>query len=160
MPTVTVFAYYYFKSVFLYFDGNTELIEQDIQVIDETVEEVQYKVHVDSLLADSYSTILGLSIEALSDEAASTLFSQEFDVRDILCFDYEGADASFISMSCKASDRTDGETIRNFAIRLDGLGAPNTIRLYLKNDESCAIELNIDQPVEMLSATALPEYKQ
>lgn len=160
MPTVTVLAYNYFKSVFLYFDGDTELIEQDIQTIDEKVEEVQYKVHVDSLLADSYSTILGLSIEALTDESASTLFSEEFDVRDILCFDYEGTDASFISMTCKASDRTDGESIRNFAIRLDGLGAPNTIRLYLKNDESSAIELNIDKPVEMLSATALPEYKQ
>lgn len=160
MPVVTVFAYNYFKSVFLYFDGDTELIDQDIQVIDEMVEETQYKVHVDSMLADSYTTILGLSIEASTDEAADELFSQEFDIREILCFDYEGVDASFISMSCKASERNGNEAVRNFAIRLDGLGAPNTFRIYLMNDEESAIELNIDKPVEMLSATALPEYKQ
>lgn len=159
MPVATVLAFNYFKSVSLYFDGDIKLIESDIQVIDETVEEAEYKVHVDSILADSYSTILGLSIEALSDEAANKLTSQEFDIRDIICFDYEGADTSFISMSYKMYNINADESTRNFAIRLDGLGAPNTIRLYIKNNEESAIELNIEEPVEMLSATALPDYK-
>lgn len=159
MPAATVLAYNYFKSVSLYFDGDTQLIEPDIQVIDETVEEAKYKVHVDSILADSYSTILGLSIEALSDEAKNELISLEFDLRDIICFGYEGADVSFVSMTYKTSDINAGESIRNFAIRLDGLGAPNTIKVYLKNNEESAIELNIDKQVEMLSATALPTYK-
>lgn len=157
LPTVTVYAYQHFRSVFLSFDGDTELIEQDIQVIDEAVEGAQYRVHVDSILADSYSTILGLSIESLSDEATRELFSQDFDFRNIIGFDYEGADATFISMSYKVSEKDDA--IRYFAIRLDGLGAPNTLRLFLNNCEESDIEINIDKTVEMLSATALPEYK-
>lgn len=111
MPTVTIFAYNCFKSVFLCFDGDAELIEQDIRVIEETAADVQYEVYVDSLLADSYSTIPGLSIEALADESACTWFSQKFDVRDRLSFDYEGTAASFMSMSYKASDRTDRKSI-------------------------------------------------
>ena len=159
IPGITVFAYNKMKSVVLFFDGDTRPIEDDIQVVEETIEDVQYRAYVDSILADSYSTILGLSIEALSEEARIELFSQNFDIRNVLSFDYDKADASFISMSWKSSGEKDGEAIRNFAVRLDGLGAPNIVRLHIKDDKDSVIELNIDKSVESLSASAFSGYK-
>ncbi len=159
IPGITVFAYNKMKSVVLFFDGDTTQIEKDIQVVEETAEGSQYRACVDSMLADSYSTILGISIEALSEDAKTELFSENFDIRDVLSFDYGETDASFISMSWKFSDEKDGEAIRNFAVRLDGLGAPNTIRLQVKEDDDSVIELNIDKSVESLSASAISDYK-
>lgn len=91
ISAVTVFACNCFESVILCFDGDAEVIEQDIRVVEETVAEVQYKVYDDSVLA--------------------TWFSQKFDVSDGLSFDYEGTAASYMSMSYKASDRTDRNSI-------------------------------------------------
>lgn len=160
IPGITVFAYNKMKSVFLFFKGDTKLIEENIQTVEESAEGARYRVSVDSILSDSYSTILGLSIEALSEEAKKELFSQEFDVRDVLCFDYEETDVSFVSMSWKSSVEKKGETIRSFAIRLDGLGAPNTVKLYVKEDKDSVIELSIDKTIDSLSAIALPDYKK
>ena len=159
IPGITVFAYGKIKSVLLYFKGDTGLIEEEVRTLEETAQGEQYRVHVDSMLADSQSTVLGLSIEALSDEAEKKLFSQAFDIRYVVRFDYEGSDAAFISMSWKSSKEAENESIRSFAVRLDGLGAPNTVKLYVKDGKASPIVLNIDTTVEKLSACALPDYK-
>lgn len=155
LPTITAYAYNHFKSVSLYYDGGTELIESEIQIVDETVQQENYRIHVDSVLADSYSTLLGFSIEALTEEAKVELEKSEFDIRELISFDYEGMDATLVSMTCKSSEMGSEGRLRSFAVRLDGFGAPNKLRLYMQNQKDSAVEINVDDQVETLMVTAV-----
>lgn len=156
IPAGTVYAYNYLKSALIYHEGKVELIEPAIQVVDETIQEEKYIIHVDSVLSDAHSTIVGLTLEAKSDKAKEDLNSQEFDIREIIRFDYEVANTTPVSMTCVSADVADNDAMRSFAIRFDGIEVPNTLSIYLEGQIDDAIALGIESQIDDLSVIAKP----
>ena len=120
---------YHYHTALEYFDGDTAPLESAVQAVDETLENDSYRVHVDSVLSDSHSTVLGLSIEALNEEAQAALMETRFMPLSILHLEAEQTDSSTISFSF-TSEQAEA-SVRRFSLRLEGAGAPNTLRLSL-----------------------------
>ena len=156
IPVGTIYAYNYLKSALIYHEGKVELIEPAVQVVDETIQEKKYIIHVDSVLTDAHSTIVGLTLEAKSNEAKEELNSQEFDIREILRFDYEIANTTIVSMTCVSADVADNDAMRSFAVRFDGIEVPNTLSIYLVGQVDDAIALSIENKIDDLSVIAKP----
>ena len=84
--TLTGFAVYYANSVLLSFNGDLSLVEPYIQQIDESTEKDEYCVTVDSVLSDAHSTVIGVTVEALTDDACIALNSADFNPARIMTF--------------------------------------------------------------------------
>ena len=151
----TAFAIYYANTVLTYFNGDTTLIEPNVQAVDEVQQQGEYMLNVDSILSDAHNTVIGLTIEALTDDAATTLTNERFRPTDILRFDPESSDG-VVSVTYTAVPSEADSVKRSFSIHLAGVGAPNTLRLYLdsSSDEE-AIVLTLDKQIESLSVTAV-----
>lgn len=156
IPAGTVYAYNYLKSALIYHQGKVELIESAVRGMDETIQEKKYIIHVDSVLTDARSTIVGLTLQAKSDEAKEELNSQEFDIREILRFDYEVANTTPLSMTCVSADVADNDAMRRFALRFDGIEVPNTLSIYLVGQVDDAIALSIESQIDNFSVIAKP----
>ncbi len=154
IPAGTAYAYHYLKSALLYHEGQKELIEPAVQVVDETIQEKKYIIHVDSVLTDEHSTIVGLTLEAKNDEAKEELNSQEFDIREILRFNYEIANSTPVSMTCVSANVSDNDGVHSFAVRFDGIEVPNTLSIYLVGQADEAITLSIERQINDLSIIA------
>ena len=74
----TAFAIYYANTALTYFNGDTTLIEPDVQAVDEVQKQGEYMLNVDSILSDAHNTVIGLTIEALTDDAAAKLINERF----------------------------------------------------------------------------------
>ena len=151
----TAFAIYYANTALTYFNGDTTLIEPDVQAVDEVQKQGEYMLNVDSILSDAHNTVIGLTIEALTDDAAARRTNGGFRPTDILRFDPESSDGT-ISLTYTAVPAEADSVKRSFSIHLAGVGAPNTLRVYLdgSSDED-AIVLSLDQQIESLSVTAV-----
>ena len=116
----TAFAIYYANTALTYFNGDTTLIEPDVQAVDEVQKQGEYMLNV-----------------------------------DFLRFDPESSDGT-ISLTYTAVPAEADSVKRSFSIHLAGVGAPNTLRVYLdgSSDED-AIVLSLDQQIESLSVTAV-----
>ena len=154
--TCTAFAVYYATTVLTYFNGDTTLIEPDIQAVNEVQKQGEYLLNVDSTLSDAHNTVIGLTIEALTDDAVTVLTNEKFRPTDILRFDPENSDG-LISVTYTAVPAKEGSTKRSISVQLAGVGSPNTLRLYLDGspDEE-AIALTLDKQIESLSVVAVP----
>lgn len=154
--TCTAFAIYYANTVLTYFNGDTTLIEPDVQVVNEEQKQGEYLLNVDSTLSDAHNTVIGLTIEALTDDAVTMLTNEKFRPTDILRFEPENSDGT-VSVTYTAVPAEEGSTKRSFSIHLAGIGSPNTLRLYLDGspDEE-AIALTLDKQIESLSVVAVP----
>lgn len=151
----TAFAIYHANTVLTYFKGDTALIEPDVQAVDEVQKQGEYMLNVDSILSDAHNTVIGLTIKALTDDAAAKLTNESFRPTDILRFDPENSDG-VVSVTYTAVPEETDRMKRSFSIRLAGIGAPNTLRVYLdgSSDEE-AIVLTLDKQIESLSVVAV-----
>lgn len=152
--TLTGFAVYYANSVLLLFHGDPSLVEPYIQSIDETSEKGEYRVTVDSVLADAHSTVIGITVEALTNDAGIALNSNDFNPARIMQFNPKSVDSTVIGVTYAASPAEANLNQRSFAIRLEGVGAPNVVELSLNDHAADPIVLEIDQQIESLSAEA------
>ena len=152
----TAFAIHYANTVLTYFNGDTTLIEPNVQVVDKVQKQGEYMLNVDSILSDAHNTVIALTIEALTDDAVTSLNSERFCPTDILRFDPENS-VGIASVTYTAVPAEADSVKRSFIIHLSGIGAPNTLRLHLNghSDEE-AIVLTLDKQIESLSATAVP----
>lgn len=151
----TGFAFYYANTALAYFNGDTTLIEPDVQTVDEAQQQGEYMLNVDSILSDAHNTVIGLTIEALTDDAVTTLTNEKFRLTDILRFEPENSDGLvFVTYTAVPAEADSAK--RSFSVHLAGVGAPNTLRLYLdgsSNEE--AIVLTLDKQIESLSVVAV-----
>lgn len=152
--TLTGFAVYYANSVLLSFNGDLSLVEPYIQQIDESTEKGEYCVTVDSVLSDAHSTVIGVTVEALTDDACIALNSADFNPARIMTFNPKSVDSSCVSVSYTGSPAEANLNQRSFAIRLEGVGAPNVVELYLNDNADDPIVLEIDKQIESLSVEA------
>ena len=152
----TAFAACFANTVLNYFNGDTALIEPDIQVVDEVQKQGEYMLSVDSILSDAHNTVIGLTIEALTNDAVTILNSEGFRPTDILRFDSENG-GGMVSVTYTALPAATGSAKRSFSIHLAGIAVPNTLRLYLNgcSDEE-AMVLTLDNQIESLTVTAVP----
>ena len=153
--TCTGFAFHYANTVLTYFHGDTTLIEPNVQAVDEAQQQGEYMLNVDSILSDAHNTVIGLTIEPLTDEAVTRLTGERFCLTDILRFDPENSDG-IVSVTYTAVPAEADSVNRSFSVHLAGIGAPNTLRLYLdgSSDEE-AIVLTLDKQIESLSVAAV-----
>lgn len=148
----TALAAYRHYTALQYFQGETVLLEPAVQTLDQTLEDGSYRVHVDSVLAGSSSTVVGLTVEALTDEAEKELNSHEFFPTRLVGFQPEHRDQYGISLTYTSGHPADSSRIRSFSIRLNGVGAPNTLRVYLRKEgPETGFTLALDQPLESLA---------
>ncbi len=156
LPVGTVYAYNYLKSALVYYEGKTEMIEPAVRTVDETIQEKNYSIHIDSVLTDSHSTIVGLTLEAKSNQAKKELNSREFDIRDILRFDCEVVSSTLVSMTCVSEEVPDHDAMRSFAVRFDGIEVPNTLSIYAVGQADDTVTLSIESQIDDRSVTAKP----
>lgn len=151
----TALAVYYANTVLAYFNGDTALIEPAVQVVDKVMEQGEYKIFVDSTLSDAHSTVVGLTIEALTDEAAAALNSDSFRPTGILRFESERTDTAAVAVTYTAVPAEKDSVRRSFSIRLEGIGAPNALRIHLAGDNNeKEIVLALEKQIESLSVAA------
>ena len=150
----TGFAVYCANTALTYFSGDTTLIEPDVQTVDEAQQQGEHILNVDSILSDAHNTVIGLTIEPLTDDAVAMLTNERFRLTDILRFDPENSDG-IVSVTYTAVPAEADSVKRSFSVHLAGVGAPNTLRVYLdgSSDED-AIVLSLDKQIESLSVVA------
>lgn len=148
----TALAAYRHYTALQYFQGDLTVVAPAVQPLDHTLENGSYRIHVDSVLAGSHSTVIGLTIEALTDEALSRLNSGEFFPTRVVGFQAEYQDQSAISLTYTGGQPEDSGSVRSFSVRLNGVGAPNTLYVYLRGSTpETGFPLALDHPLESLS---------
>lgn len=152
----TAFAVYYANTVLAYFNGDTTLIESDVQAVNKVQKQGEYMLNVDSILSDAHNTVIGLTIEALTDDAVTVLTNERFRLEDVLRFDSENPGGNvFVNYTAVPTEADSSK--RSFSVHLAGVGAPNTLRLFLDGSpDEDAIVLTLDKQIESLSVVAVP----
>lgn len=159
----TAFAVYYRNNALTFFSGDTALIEPAVQAVDETLEGGGFRVHIDSVLSDSHSTVLGVTVEALTDEARDLLNREGQPLRPItglLRYRPERRESAAFSGFTREvlSERTD--TARSYSIYLDGVGAPDTLHVSLAGSPEKEIILELEDKLESLTVTDEPVFDE
>lgn len=148
----TALAAYRHYTALQYFQGDVALLEPAVQTVDRTLKDESYLIHVDSVLAGSNSTVVGLTFEALTEEAAEELNSREFFPNRIVGFQPGHDDQAGHSLTCAGVRPADSGRVRSFSIRIGGIGAPNTLLVYLRKEgPENGVSLELDQPLESLT---------
>ena len=151
----TAFAAYYKATALRIFNGNTAPIEPAVQPVDILVEEPEYRIHVDSVLSSSLSTVIGLTLEGLTDEAVEKMNDKHFQLTDVLVIFPDRSDMG-INYNYRYFAIEANDSARQYSILLS-VGAPNTLRLWLRDnlEEEVAI-LHLEENIETLSVVASP----
>lgn len=151
----TAFAAYYKATALKIFNGDTAPIEPAVQPVDILVEEPEYRIHVDSVLSSSLSTVIGLTLEGLTDEAVEKMNDKHFQLTDVLLIFPDSSDTG-INYNYRHFTIEAKDSARQYSILLS-VGAPNTLRLWLRDnlEEEVAI-LHLEESIETLSVVALP----
>ena len=157
----TAFAVYCQNTALTYFSGDTALIEPAVQVVDKTLEGGGFRVHIDSVLSDSHSTVLGITVEAITGEARDLLNGEEQPLRvigGILRYRRERKESAAFSEFSKEvlSARTD--TARSYSIHLGGVGAPNILHISIAGSPEKEIVLELEDKLESLTVTDEPVF--
>lgn len=148
----TALAIYQHYTALDFFNGDTALIEPAVQPFDATLENESYRIRVDSILADSNQTVLGLCVEALTEEARLALDDAGFLLTSVLRITPEIKGGRSICLSSTALQPEGTATPHSFSVHLRGAGAPNTLRLYFKDGSpDGGIALSLEKPLEGLS---------
>lgn len=151
----TALAVYYRGTALSWFEGDTALVEPSVQEMDEVMEKDGWRVRVDSALSDEYNTILGITIEALTDETREKLDSESFrPLGTIISIQPEEIPASGVGLVCKPDFEQNAVGVRSFSILLEGVGVPNTLRIRFKGDLEDGMILELTDQVESLTVTA------
>lgn len=151
----TALAVYYRKTALSYFDGDTSQIEPAVQQVDQTSEQGSYRLHVDSVLSDAHNTILGLTLEAVDEDSQGALWAEDFVLLHVVMFEAEQANSLTYLPTFRETSSESGSSQRCFSIRLTGIGAPNTLHIYLAGEpKESGITLALVEQLKSLTATA------
>ena len=149
---------YYRNTVISSFEGDTSLIEPAIQIVEEELEQRSYKITVDSVLSDTNSTIIGFTIDGLTNEAVESLSKKNLikTLTTILRFEPETS-SGIVKTSFHSIAAGSSESSRRISMRLSGVSAPNVLRIHLLDGtETDTITLTLDKTLESLSVTPSP----